>query len=59
MNDFMYKFRRWYLTYWVEITWFIIGWLAMSMIEAISRGQWTNALIDAVLIYVNYAMSKR
>lgn len=59
MNDFMSKFRQWYLTYWTEITWFIIGWLAMATLEAIGRGQWTTALIDAVLIYINYAMSKR
>lgn len=59
MNDFMTKFRNWYMTYWVEITWFLIGWLAMSMVDALSRGQWTSALIDGLLIYVNYAMSKR
>jgi predicted exporter len=59
MNDFMSKFRRWYLTYWTEITWFIIGWLAMALLEAIGRQQWTTALIDAGLIYINYAMARR
>ena len=55
----MNKFRTWYLTYWNEITWFIIGWLAMATIEAISRGQWTTAAIDAVLLFINYKLSQR
>jgi hypothetical protein len=59
MNDFMTKFRNWYIRNWLEITWFLMGWLALSCLEAFSKGQWVTALIDAVLIYVNYAMARR
>jgi hypothetical protein len=59
MNDSMNKFRRWYMTYSTEITWFIIGWLGLATLEAIGRQQWITALIDVGLIYVNYALSRR
>lgn len=53
------KFRNWYLTYWTEITWFLIGWLIMAAIEAWTQGQYTTALIDVILAGVNYVLSKR
>jgi hypothetical protein len=59
MNDFMNKFRNWYLTYWTEITWFLIGWLVMAMLEALHRGDYTTAFIDAALVVVNYTLAKR
>lgn len=59
MNDFMNKFRRWYITNYLEITWFLIGWMTMAFFEDISKGRWLNALIDAILIYINYAMARR
>jgi hypothetical protein len=59
MDELLTKLRNWYITYWIEITWFIIGWLAMAMIEALSRGDYTTALIDAALIVMNYTFSKR
>jgi len=59
MNELMDKFRRWYIYYYVEINWFIIGWLSMALLEALSRGNITAALIDAILIFLNYSMYKR
>lgn len=59
MNDFLNKFRRWYINYYVEINWFIIGWLSMAAIEAISREQYSTALIDIILIFANYSMYRK
>ena len=55
----MNKFRNWYLTYYTEITWFLIGWLIMAAMDALSKGQYTTALVDVILAGVNYAFSKR
>ena len=59
MNDFLNKFRSWYINYYVEINWFIIGWLSMAAIEAISREQYSTALIDIILIFANYSMYRK
>lgn len=59
MNDFLNKFRRWYINYYVEINWFLMGWLSMAAIEAISREQYSTALIDIILIFANYSMYRK
>jgi hypothetical protein len=50
---------RWYQQYYTEITWFIIGWLALDMIYEFSRGNWGGVAFDAVLITLNYFLSKK
>ena len=41
-----------------QITWFIIGWLSWGFLDALARGSYTIALIDVILIGVNYMMWK-
>ena len=55
----MDKFLNWYRDYQVEITWWIIGWLAFALFDALARGNWIAVVVDAVLIYINYATYKR
>ena len=55
----MNKFREWYLENATEITWFLIGWLSLAGLEALSHGEYVNAVVDLSLAYVNYYMNKR
>ena len=50
---------RWYRNNYVEITWFIIGWLSLDLIQEFSRGNWPGMLFDAVLIAINYHLNKQ
>ena len=59
INEYLNKFRNWYLTYYTEITWFLIGWLIMAAMDALSKGQYVTALVDIILAGANYAFSKR
>ena len=52
------KFRRWYNRYYVEITWFLIGWLTLAGIHEIQRGDGIGALIDFALAYLNYRLMR-
>jgi hypothetical protein len=52
----MGQFRNWYVRNQDAITWFIIGWLAMGLLDNLTRGNFVWAGIDAVIIYVNYKM---
>lgn len=52
-----YKIQRWYYTNHNEITWFLIGWLALSAIHAIINGNWFGALLAGGLAYLNYAIN--
>ena len=54
----MNSFRNWYLDNQTEITWFLIGWLALAALEALSHGNYLSAVLDIVLIGVNYKLSK-
>lgn len=54
----MNKFRDWYVRNQDAITWFIIGWLTLSIIENINRQEYVWAVVQAVLIWVNYKLSK-
>lgn len=55
----MDKFRQWYLSNSTEITWFIIGICTFSGADALARGQYTNAVINFGLAYLNYFMNKK
>lgn len=50
--------RNWYVRNQDAITWFLIGLLTAGFVEHISKQQYTWALVDAVLIYVNYKFSR-
>ena len=55
----MDSIARWYRQNYVEITWFIIGWLSLDMIEEFGRGNLAGVAFDATLIALNYFLSKR
>lgn len=53
----MDKFRRWYYYNHDKITWFIIGWLALSAVECISRGDYVGAVISGGFAVLNYKLN--
>ena len=53
------KIRYWYLENYSQITWFLIGFLAMDALINLSRGNLVGAAISAVLIAINYSFVKR
>jgi hypothetical protein len=54
----MNKFKVWFYTYRVEITWFMIGWLTLAGFHEIQRGDLIGALIDFGLAYLNYKLNQ-
>ena len=54
----MNAFRDWYIRNQDAITWFVIGLLTSAFVEHLVKGQYIWALVDAVLIYINYRFSK-
>jgi len=54
----MSKFGDWYVRNQDAITWFIIGWLTFAMLDNVVKQQYIWALVQAVLIWVNYKLSK-
>jgi hypothetical protein len=54
----MNAFRDWYVRNQDAITWFIIGILTGGMADHIARQQYTWALVNAGLIYINYRFSR-
>ena len=59
MNNFSTKFINWYITYQVEITWFIIGLCTFTGIDALARENYLSAVINFGLAYLNYILCKR
>ena len=55
----MNSIQRWYRNNYVEITWFIIGWLALDMVHEFIRGNLAGVAFDAALIALNYFLNKR
>jgi hypothetical protein len=53
------NFRNWYIRNSNEITWFLIGFLTMSGLFALSTGNYTSAALNFVLAWANYALNKR
>ncbi len=58
-GKFVDKFRQWYLHYSTEITWFIIGMCTLTGLSALAREDYTSALINLGIAYLNYVMNKR
>ena len=50
---------NWYRRYNLEITWFIIGWLAMAGLDQLAREHYIMSLIDFGLAYFNYRMWRK
>ena len=51
----MNKFRRWWTTNDVEISWFIIGSLITFGITDLAQGFWTSAAFSFFFAWLNYA----
>jgi hypothetical protein len=52
----MNTFKQWYVRNQDAITWFIIGWMVLSCINNVSKQQYVMALVDAVIVYINYKL---
>lgn len=53
------KFRSWYLRNYVEITWFLIGWLTIVGLQDLSVGNYVGCAISWTFAYINYLMYRR
>lgn len=53
------RFRNWYLRNYTELTWFLIGFLCMSGLIDLGRGNYVGAAISFGIAYVNYLFAKR
>ena len=53
------KFRAWYLRNQVQITWFLIGWLALGGLVNFGKGNYTEAIVLWVIALVNYVFVKK
>ena len=53
------RFRMWYLNYQAEITFWVIGWLSYGVFDCLSTGNYVFAVINAVLVWVNFYMWRR
>lgn len=50
---------NWYTRYYAEITWFIIGWLAMCTLVDFGKGDMLSVIFDLALIALNYFLYRR
>jgi len=55
----MNKFRKWYLEYQNEITWFIVGLMFANFVEHLAKGQYELALVDTLLAAINIYFWRR
>ena len=52
------KLREWANVNNIEITWFLIGVLVVSTLDALARGQYIWAVISVLMIWLNYFFRK-
>ena len=52
----MGQFRNWYVRNQDAITWFIIGWVSLSCINSLTKGDYVWAIFDAFIVYTNYKL---
>lgn len=45
---------RWYTRNSVEITWFLMGWLTVNLIDELTTGRYGMALFTAFLLWLGY-----
>ena len=50
----MSGFRNWYVRNQDAITWFIIGWLSLSCVDNLARGNYIWAAVDAAIVFINF-----
>ena len=54
----MNRFMSWYMSNYTQITWFIIGWVAMCTLVDFGKGDWSSVAFDLLLLVVNYLFYK-
>jgi hypothetical protein len=54
----MNSIKNWYVYNQDAISWFIIGWLSLACLDALAEGRYIWAVIDAVLVWLNYSLRK-
>ena len=59
MNNFMNSIIYWYTRNYTQITWFIIGWMAMCTLVDFSKGDWPAVAFDLILIVINYSFVRQ
>jgi len=59
MNSIMNSIMSWYTRNYVQITWFIIGWMAMCLLVDFSKGDWAAVAFDLFLVWGNYFFYKQ
>ena len=57
--NFTDKFLNWYRRYFTEITWFLIGNLAVQLVNALEKHDYVECLWCIVVGYLNYAIWQR
>ena len=50
----MSGFHNWYVRNQDAITWFIIGWLSLSCVDNLARGNYIWAAVDAAIVFINF-----
>jgi hypothetical protein len=55
----MNAIKQWYQQNYIEITWFIIGWLSLDLVREFGQGNLGGVVFDAVLIVLNYYLNKK
>lgn len=50
---------NWYTRNYTQITWFILGWMAMVLLTDFGKGDWSSVAFDLVVIALNYLLYKR
>jgi hypothetical protein len=53
------NFRQWYLRNYEAITWFLIGFITLNMLNNLERGNYSGAVLDAFIIAANYFFVSR
>lgn len=51
--------RRWFSSNELQLTWFFIGLFAMSFIVDVGNQNYSGALLDAIIIAINYIYRPR
>lgn len=59
MNNYLDKFREWYMTNANEITWFLIGFLIAGGIESLSKGHYVDAALSFGIAFANYMFCRK
>lgn len=54
-----YNIRRWFANNELQLTWFIIGLFAMCFVVDIGKQNYTGALLDVIIIAINYIYRPR